>query len=110
MQMIRFQDIILIMVGALFLLGVMTMVMGIFVLVGRAVGKHTRTIAAQTTRLAQKGITDNVAGLVGNATALLEATQKLVRTTAGIGVFLTVLGLALIGSAYWLLLQIQWSP
>jgi len=72
----------------------------------RAAGKDVHTLATQTTRLAQKGLAEQVAGLVGNASALLEAVNKLVRTTAGVGVFLTVLGLLLMISASLLVLQL----
>jgi len=57
--------------------------------------------------LAQKGIAEDVAGLVGNASSLLSATNELVRTSAGIGVFLAVLGVVLMAAATWLVLQIS---
>jgi hypothetical protein len=64
-------------------------------------------LAAQTAQLAKKGIAEDVAGLVGNASTLLSATNELVRTSAGIGVFLAVLGFLLMGVATWLVLQIS---
>ena len=99
-------EIILIMAIILFSLGLISTIAGILILTLRAAGKDVRTLATQTTRLAQKGLAEQVAGLVGNASALLEAVNKLVRTTAGVGVFLTVLGLLLMISASLLVLQI----
>ena len=99
-------QLILIMAVILFGLGILTSVTGVIILATRAAGRDIRTLANQTTQLAQKGLAEDVAGLVGNASALLEAMNKLVRTTAGVGVFLTLFGLVLMALATWLTLQI----
>jgi hypothetical protein len=91
---------------ALFILGVMTFLSGVIVLIYRVSGKHIRALAAQTTEMAQKGITDEVAGLVGNASSLLDSLNQLLKTTAGIGVFLCLLGLLMVGAACWLAVQL----
>jgi hypothetical protein len=100
-------DIKLLMVIGLFLLGAITLLVGIILLITRSAGKEVRTLATQTAKLARKGIAEDVAGLVGNASNLLSATNELVRTSAGIGVFLAVLGFLLMGAAIWLVLQIS---
>lgn len=100
-------DIKLLMVVGLFVLGVITLLTGILLLVTRSAGKEVRTLATQTAKLAKKGIAEDVAGLVGNASNLLSATNELVRTSAGIGVFLAVLGFVLMAGAIWLVLQIS---
>ena len=91
-------DILLLMAIILFSLGVLTFIIGIIVLISRTMNKDIRTLATQTNRLAQKGILDGVAGLVGNASTLLDATNQLVRTTTGIGVFLVFISFLLISS------------
>ncbi len=100
-------DITLLMVVGLFVLGVITLLIGILLLITRSAGKEVRTLATQTAQLAKKGIAEDVAGLVGNASTLLSATNELVRTSAGIGVFLALLGFLLMGVATWLVLQIS---
>ena len=70
-------------------------------------GKELQTIADQTSKLAQKGITDDVAGLVGNARTLIEALNQMVKTTAGVGIFLVIIGFVLLAAAYGLVLQIR---
>lgn len=90
----------------LFVIGVFTFWIGVIILVSRTTGRDVRTIASQTTRLAQKGLAEEIAGLVGNASTLLTALNDLVRTAAGIGIFLTVIGLLLMGSSIWLVLRI----
>lgn len=101
------REIQLFMAIGLFSLGVVTFWIGIFLLVFRSAGRDVRSIAAQTARLAQKGVAEEIAGLVGNASALLNAMNELVRTTTGIGVFLTLTGLFLMGTAIWLVLQLN---
>ncbi len=102
--------LLLLMVLALFLLGLATSITGIITLAIRSFGKDVQTLATQTTKLAQKGIAEEVSGLVGNASMLLDATNQLVRTTAGVGVFLTLLGMVLMASACWLALQVYQIP
>ncbi len=98
--------LMLIMAMIIFFLGMLSTITGVVILVSRATGREVRALAAQTTRLAQKGISENIAGLVGNASSLLDALNQLVRTTAGIGVFLTLIGLILMGISSWLVYQI----
>jgi hypothetical protein len=76
------------------------------ILAFRASSSDVKTIANQTVRLAQKGIAEEVAGLVGNATNLVDAINQLVRTTRWIGIFLTTLGLLMMGAACWVAVQI----
>jgi hypothetical protein len=99
-------DLLLIMAFSLFVLGMLTTITGILILTTRVTSKDLRTIASQTSRLAQKGLAEEVAGLVGNASSLLDAMNQLVRTTAGVGVFLTLFGMCMICAAGWLALKI----
>jgi hypothetical protein len=100
-------DFILTMGIALLVAGLVFLGIGAFVLVKKLLGKDLQNIADQTTKLAQKGITDDITGLVGNARSLIDALNDLVKTTAGVGIFLLLLGIALLGSAYALVLQIR---
>lgn len=106
MEIISTNEILMIMAVVLFLMGVIFTFIGILILTVRVSGKDVRTLALQTTRLAQKGIAEDIAGLVGNASNLLGALNEMVRTTAGIGVFITVIGLILMVTASVLALKI----
>jgi hypothetical protein len=90
----------------LFILGIACTITGIIILTIRVSGGDLKTLAMQTTRLAQKGMADDIAGLVGNASNLLAALNDMVRTTAGIGVFITVIGIILMIAASLLALRI----
>ena len=99
-------EVLIVMAIVLFFLGMASMITGIVILTTRATGRDIHTLATQTTRLAQKGLAEEVAGLVGNATSLMDAMNTLIRTAAGVGVFLTIFGLLVMVAAAWLALQI----
>ena len=102
MQLSSF-NILPIFIITLFVLGALILSAGIVTLIRCTMSKEIRTLASQTNNLAQKGILDGVAGLVGNASTLLNATNQLVRTTAGIGVFMVIIGLGLIFASLFIL-------
>ena len=90
----------------MFSVGMLIVIIGIIVLIRRTMNKDIHTLATQTNRLVQKGIVDDIAGLVGNASTLLNAINQLIRTSAGIGAFLILLGLVFISASIFLLTQI----
>ena len=74
--------------------------LSIVILARQAIGKNIQTIANQTTKLAEKGITDGVSGLVGNASLLISSLNDLSRSNTGIGIFFVFLSLVLLAAAY----------
>lgn len=107
MNFLNVSEIQLIMACGTFLLGGITFLVGIFILVSGTMRRDLNVLATQTTRLAQKGLAEEVAGLVGNASSLLNAVNELVRTAAGIGVFLIFIGMILVASSLWIIFQIS---
>jgi len=87
-------------------LGLATFLAGAVIIIVKVFGSDVSTIASQTTKLAQKGVAEDVAGLVGNAAALLDSLNQFVKTTAGLGIFLIFVGMALFGAAFAILKQI----
>lgn len=98
--------IVVLVIGILFLIGMVTFIAGVLVLTFRSASSDVKNLAAQTARIAQKGLVDEMSGLVGNASTLVDAMSQLVRTTRGIGIFLCVLGTILMGFACYLALQV----
>lgn len=94
----------------LFLLGLVVLAISIFILTRQAVGRDIQTIAKQTTKLAEKGITENIAGLVGNASSLINALHDLSKSNTGIGVFLVFLGIILLTTAYFISMNLGIAP
>ncbi len=105
MFQLNLQDTLSVIVASMAVLGVVALATGIFILFRKVMGDELKVIASQTTRLAQKGIAEEITGLVGNASALLDALNQLVKTTTGVGVFLTLIGFILLVVAYYLGLQ-----
>jgi hypothetical protein len=100
-------DFLLTMATVLLIAGVILIGVGVFILIRKLTGKELQTIADQTTKLAQKGLSDDISGLVGNARSLIEALNDMVKTTTGIGLLIIIFGFALIGAAYALVSKIQ---
>jgi hypothetical protein len=107
MESISLLEIKLAMAIGLFVVGALAFAIGIYFLIARSAGKEVRALATQTAQLAKKGLAEEVAGLVGNASSLLSATNDLVRTAAGIGVFLSVLGFLVMTISSWIVLNIE---
>jgi hypothetical protein len=93
-------------VGA-FVLGALTFLAGVVILVSGILRKELQELVRQTARVAQKGLADELSGLVGNASTLIVTLNEMARTAAGIGVFLTLLGLVLVAASGWLAFQIH---
>lgn len=93
-------DFVFIVAASLTLLGVISIGAGIILLISRASGRAVQTLATQAARLAQKGLAEEISGLVGNASALVQALNELIRTTTGIGLFLVIMGFVMLISAF----------
>ena len=94
-------NILMIMAITGFSIGLITFVAGILILALKPSSADIKTLISQTSNLAQKGIAEDISGLVGGL-----ADQGLVRTTSGVGVFLSVLGLILMLGSAWLAWQL----
>lgn len=107
MAMMTMNDIALTMTICVFAAGIICIGAGLFILLSRVLGEDLKTISTQTAKLAQKGITDDISGLVGNAASLVNSLNQLVKTTTGIGQFLVIIGLLLVIASYFLMGTIQ---
>jgi hypothetical protein len=101
MEILTISSLEIIMLIGTYLLGFITIILGLAILVRGAWGSDLRNLATQTTRLAQKGLAEEVSGLVGNASALLVTINEMVRTSTGIGFYLTVVGITLVALAFY---------
>ena len=95
-------QIVMIVAIAMFSLGILCLILSIIILAKQTIGRNIQTIADQTTKLAEKGITDGVSGLVGNASLLISSLNDLARSNTGIGIFFVFLSLVLLAGAYYL--------
>lgn len=86
-------------------LGLISFITGFIVLLTRVLGKGITQIAKETQKVVQKGITEEIASIVGNASVLIDSLNQMVTTAAGIGVFLMVLGVLLMAGSFALFLR-----
>jgi hypothetical protein len=101
-------DMQIIIGAALFVLGCVCILLGTFVLISRGFSKEMKALAVHTARIGQKGIAEELSGLVNSASELVAALNQLVKTASGAGIFLISMGMAMIGAAYWVLMQIEY--
>ncbi len=106
MTFVDSHSLIVLIVAMLFLLGMATFIAGVLILTLRAANGDVKALAVQTTQLVQKGPAEEMVGLIGNATDLLDAMNQLVLTTRGIGIFLTIMGLGIMAFACYLAIQV----
>ena len=85
-------DFVMTMALVLLVIGVIVLGFGIFTLVKKVLGKELNLIAEQTAKIAQKGVTEEISGLVGKARALIEVLNEIVKTNNGISNFLILFG------------------
>ncbi len=98
-------DFVMTMAICFFVMGVISVGAGVFILIAKVMNGDLKTITTQTAQLAQKGIAEDVAGLVGNASTLVDSLNQLLRTGSGIGMFLIMIGFILFIATYYLLVR-----
>jgi uncharacterized membrane protein len=101
------QTLLIFMSALAFSLGFITFIVGVFILAYRTTNTDVQSLAVQTTKLVQKGLAEDMAGLVGQTSELMNGMNQMVRTAQGVGIFLIILGILLMAAASWLALQIQ---
>jgi hypothetical protein len=105
---LSFQEIQLIVAATLFFIGCICTLLGILLLVTRGYSREVNSIAANTAKLGQKGLTQEIAGLVVSATELVASINDLSRTASGVALMLIAIGMGMIGGAYWIFERMQW--
>jgi VIT1/CCC1 family predicted Fe2+/Mn2+ transporter len=89
------------MLAGAYMLGFLTFIIGVAILLIGVWGYDQKNLLAQTNQIAQKGIAEDISGLVGNASMLVTAIHDMVRTRNGVGILLLVTGVILMIAAYW---------
>lgn len=88
----------------LFLLGAFSCVAGLWMILARRYQQALKSISAHSAKVSSKAVTDiALAPLIEALSGLLNALDQLVRTSAGIGVFLCLAGAGLCLAAFWML-------
>jgi hypothetical protein len=103
-----FNILLMIMIALVFVMGAVTFFLGVYKIFARSSGSEVQTVAAQTARLVNKGLTQDLAGIVGQAAELMNNTNQLAQTERGAGVILVVAGFVMMaGSAAFVFFVMQ---
>lgn len=92
--------------GAAFLLGVVTFLVGIFILAFKVTNTDFNDISSSSAKLVKKGLTEDVSDLVNNASSLLQSITQMSKTRAGVGMFMVLVAIGLLLSAYFLVTRL----
>jgi hypothetical protein len=65
-----------------------------------------RVLASTSTELSKRAMSHGMTDLTGNISDILSTLNQMLMTTAGVGAFLALIGVAMLAAAYWLTLQI----
>lgn len=93
----------LVMAGLLFLVGIVMIGSGLFIILAKEYQETMRTLSAQAPKLTGKAVNEaTVMAAMDGTTRLLDAVTKLIRTAVGVGAFLCILGLVVCGAAFYM--------
>ena len=98
------QDVRLLMGLIFFPAGLLALVTGVVMLVAHPYREEAKILAAQSARLGQKGVGDNIAVAAQSATALIDAVNALIRTSSGNALVVIAVGILFEIAAYLLLM------
>jgi hypothetical protein len=87
-------------------MGVITFIVGIFTLAFKINSEDFNEISSQTAKLLNKGISEDISSVMGNASSLLQSINDMAKTKAGVGIFLLLVAFVLLGCAYFLITRI----
>ena len=99
-------QLLMLITWSLVISGHLTTFLGIWIITNKTNTKDIRTITTQAAQYVKKGIAEDLSGLVGNTSNLLNALNEMVQTVKGSGIFLCILGSSQIGVAIWLLISV----
>lgn len=96
-------DLRLLMGLTFFGLGLVALGAGMLMLILGPYRKEAKVLAAQSARISQKALTDNITLIAQSATELVNAVNNLIRTSSGNAIVLIIVGALFEAAAYRLL-------
>ena len=97
----------IIMATSLFALGLASCVAGLCTFLTKEYHEALKGLSSQSTRISSKALTDlAVSPIIEASSHLVDAVSRLVRTAMGVGVFLSLAGIAICLTAFWMLSRI----
>jgi len=92
-----------VMAGSLFIVGLIMIGSGLWIILAREYQDTMRTLSAQAPKLAGKTANEaTVIAAIDGTSRLLDAVRQLIQTAMGVGAFLCLFGLAVCGAAFYM--------
>jgi len=92
-----------IMVVALFVVGIVMVLAGLFIILAREYHQTLKLLSSQSARLSSKALTDEgIQPILEGSSRLLDSVTQMIRTAVGTGAFLCLLGTAICGLSFWM--------
>jgi hypothetical protein len=93
---------------ALFLLGAVSLLVGLGIILSREYLEALRSLTRESSNLGAKAAQDTAfLPLLDGAARLVQSVTQMVQTAIGVGVFLCLLGAGLCTLAFWMLGQVE---
>jgi TRAP-type uncharacterized transport system fused permease subunit len=97
-------EIQVVMSVSLFVVGVLSSLAGLWIILAKEYHETMKQLSSQSVRISGRAITqDTVAPLIDSASRMVEAINQLIRTAAGVGAFLTVVGVMICVVSFWMI-------
>jgi predicted phage tail protein len=97
-------EIQVVMSVSLFVIGVLSSLSGLWIILAKEYHQAMKQLSTQSVRISGRAITqDAVAPLIDSASRMVEAINALIRTAAGVGAFLTVVGVLICVVSFWMI-------
>src|SRR5687768_6778659 len=91
------------MVVALFVVGVIMILAGLFIILAREYHQTLKLLSSQSARLSAKALTDEaIQPILEGSSRLLDSVTQMIRTAVGTGAFLCLLGTTICGLSFWM--------
>jgi hypothetical protein len=75
---------------------------GIVILISRSFSKEMRTLADTSSELSKRAINHDMTSLSNSVAEILATVNQMMKTAAGVGAFLILVGVGLMAAAYWI--------
>jgi len=85
-------------------MGVLSSLSGLWIILAKEYHQTMKELSTQSVRISGRAVTqDSVAPLIDSASRMVEAINALIRTAAGVGAFLTVVGVLICVVSFWMI-------
>ena len=90
-------NIVILSAALLILIGFVSLILGLVVLVKKALSKDLEEVSSEAAKLARKGLLSDMGSSIQSASFLVNEMTELIKTARGSGLTLIIIGILLVG-------------